>query len=298
VLNLEETNLSNVCRQTLQIVSFQARKKQIQLELDWDPKNPETAKLDGLRVQQILLNLLANAVKFTLKGKVVLRVFLPEPQPRGNYARLRFEVEDTGIGISEEVSKRIFHPFEQADSSTTRRFGGSGLGLSICQGLLELMDSSLKLRSTPGMGSVFSFELEFPVLAHGMHPSLPVVKVLLALEDPFQRSVLKKTLHSLFPHVTFLGFATGKPLFDSFTEKKPGILLLDATEDGFQAAIQIREWEKGNPGHVLLVGLCSEEEACARKSCLASGMDHCLSLPLSTVELQKALEGSFLPPEG
>ena len=297
VLNLEETNLQNICRQTLQIVSFQARKKHLQLELDWEPQNPETAKLDGLRLQQVLLNLLANAVKFTLQGKVVLRVFLPEPQPRGNFAQLRFEVEDTGIGISEEVSKRIFHPFEQADSSTTRKFGGSGLGLSICQGLLELMHSSLQLRSTPGKGSVFSFELEFPVLPHGMHPSLPELKVLLSLEDPFQRYVLKKTLKSLFPHATFLGFASGKLLSDSFREKKPDVILLDVADDCFQAALQIREWEKANSGHVLLIGICSEEDTVAGKSCLASGMDHCLSLPVSSAELQEILKESFPPRE-
>jgi signal transduction histidine kinase len=112
---------------------------------------------DPVRLRQILLNLLGNAVKFTPSGSVTLRV--AELQRQGARSRLRFDVVDTGIGIPAEAQARIFEPFTQAESYTTRRFGGSGLGLAIVRRLVSMMDGSLELRSAPGQGSEFSVTL-------------------------------------------------------------------------------------------------------------------------------------------
>ncbi|HEX5804364.1 MAG TPA: PhnD/SsuA/transferrin family substrate-binding protein [Azospira sp.] len=120
---------------------------------------------DGLRLEQALSNLIANAIKFTGAGEVVLRV--RPAQAEATRLRLRFEVSDTGIGIPEEVVPALFQPFTQADGSTTRRFGGTGLGLAICKRLIELMGGTLGVVSAPQRGSTFWFELPFELAADG-----------------------------------------------------------------------------------------------------------------------------------
>jgi signal transduction histidine kinase len=138
--------------------------KGLALHLEADPALPPRLCGDPVRLKQVLNNLLGNAVKFTEAGHVVLRVQrLPAAgkEATADAARvaLRFEVEDSGIGIAPQVQARIFEAFTQADSSTTRRFGGTGLGLSIVRRLVALMDGTLALDSTPGRGSRFTVSL-------------------------------------------------------------------------------------------------------------------------------------------
>ncbi len=135
----------------------QAQAKGLALHMDAPPDLPARLVGDPLRVKQVLLNLLSNAVKFTPEGSVTLHV--QEVERTREFLTLCFDVIDTGVGIPAEAQARIFEPFTQADSSTTRRFGGSGLGLSIVRRLVELMDGRLQLQSAPGQGSTFSVTL-------------------------------------------------------------------------------------------------------------------------------------------
>jgi signal transduction histidine kinase len=143
------------------LVRPQAQAKGLALRLDTVPELPGTLLGDPLRLKQVLINLLGNAVKFTAEGSVTLRVreLGREPGPEGERVRLCLEVADTGIGIEPEKQARIFEPFTQADSSTTRRFGGTGLGLSIVRRLVSMMGGELRLDSAPGRGSTFSVML-------------------------------------------------------------------------------------------------------------------------------------------
>jgi len=135
-----------------------ARQKSLQLVLELADDLPDQMQGDPLRFKQIILNLLGNAIKFTQQGEV--RVSARKmPPSEGKPARVLVEVRDTGIGISDEQQKRIFAPFMQADGSTTRTFGGTGLGLTICKRLAELMGGSIRVASEPGKGSCFSVEL-------------------------------------------------------------------------------------------------------------------------------------------
>ena len=173
-----------------------ARGKDLSLLTYVDPSIPPGLMGDPVRLRQILFNLGGNAIKFTEKGRVVVRASLAG---RGDgWARLRIEVTDTGIGISEAARRRLFQPFTQAESSTTRRFGGTGLGLSICRRLVSLMGGEIGVDSTPGDGSTFWVDLTLPLaapaatadMANGApaDPDLSGLTVLIGLPEDMERS--------------------------------------------------------------------------------------------------------------
>jgi PAS domain S-box-containing protein len=171
--------LDAVLRNLAVILSANVGNKDLEVLFDIDPEVPRDLVGDDLRLQQILINLGGNAVKFTAQGEVVIgvrRVPGPAGESRAHLAHLEFSVRDTGIGISPEHQARIFSGFTQAEASTTRRFGGTGLGLAICQRLVGLMGGELALQSVAGAGTTFFFTLALPlstVLDPSQTPALP-----------------------------------------------------------------------------------------------------------------------------
>ncbi len=143
-----------------------ARNKGIQLNIHADPDIPDAVLGDPVRIRQILFNVGGNAIKFTEKGRVLIRASML-PTITDEIASVRFEIIDSGIGISKEAQAELFKEFSQAESNTTRRFGGTGLGLSICQRLVELMDGKIEVQSELGKGSTFIITLDFPVVGDG-----------------------------------------------------------------------------------------------------------------------------------
>ena len=152
-------NLEHCVADAIDVVAPLAAAKGLELVLDIVPNAVGTVYADVTRLRQVLINLLANAVKFTAHGEVVLRVRVQPPAQSQQDATIKFEVIDTGIGIAQDNIEKLFEPFTQADASTTRRFGGTGLGLSICKNLVGLMGSSLSVTSVEGEGSNFSFPI-------------------------------------------------------------------------------------------------------------------------------------------
>ena len=183
-----------------ELISPRAEDKGLQLAVDLDPAIPDRLEGDSTRVRQILLNLAGNAVKFTEKGSVTITVAAvgrTAAVNEGDDLMLRFEVIDTGIGLTEEQLAKLFKPFVQADASTARKYGGTGLGLSICQRLSEMMGGTIGATSEHGKGSTFWFDLPFRVTVPGKdHPAIDIAdaKIVALGFDPAQRGILTRLL--------------------------------------------------------------------------------------------------------
>jgi len=198
---LENAPLSvcHLVESTAEILAQSAFKKGVSLVTIVDPDLPSWLSGDPVRLRQILFNLLGNAVKFTERGHVLLRVEMIETGRAGT--RILLSVQDTGIGISDDVRSKLFRPFSQADETTTRRFGGTGLGLSITRHLVELMGGNITLESSQGTGSTFSVELTLlpnsaPCAPEAPGMRLDGVSVAIELDDPFEREAAARYLTS------------------------------------------------------------------------------------------------------
>ncbi|MHC4377158.1 MAG: hybrid sensor histidine kinase/response regulator, partial [Planctomycetota bacterium] len=180
------------------LMGLSAHEKQIELVADLDPEAPLAVLGDPVRLRQILLNLMGNAIKFTESGQVVVRMECRTAiGPDGSRPQLCFEVEDSGIGIARENQARLFEAFQQADETTTRRFGGTGLGLSICRQLVGLMGGELTVESELGRGSVFRFFVDAPLAEDAPAVERPTLegRVALVLENRVQADSLSRQLH-------------------------------------------------------------------------------------------------------
>ncbi|MDR2179743.1 MAG: response regulator [Synergistaceae bacterium] len=231
-LTLEKASfrLSEVLKSLWDLVAFNAEAKNILFSLDIDKSTWEHLVGDSLRLHQILLNLCNNAIKFTESGSIVLHASgeAPVEEWEGHKTvRLHFAVKDTGIGMTEEQIGHLFTPFTQADSSTTRKYGGSGLGLSICKHLVESMDGSIHAESTPGQGSTFRFSVKMEVGESEDRSSAIVdirkLRVLVADDDDAAREILRETLVSLDlrADVADSGFTALKKLREAIDEGDP-----------------------------------------------------------------------------
>lgn len=159
-LMIERTHVYDMVGQVMNVILFQSQKKDLELLLNIEPGIPEILLMDESRIRQILINLLGNAVKFTSKGEIELKV--QKLHIESDHITLRFAVRDTGIGIPDDKQQRIFDAFTQEDSSVSKKYGGTGLGLTISNNILKYMGTSLSLKSTLGEGSEFYFDIEVP----------------------------------------------------------------------------------------------------------------------------------------
>lgn len=178
------------------LLAPRAEESALDMLVEVDPSIPRELKGDPIRIRQILLNLGSNAVKFTKEGGVAFRLKKGEMQENG-HLNLRFEIEDTGVGLTEEQIGKLFTAFSQAESSTSRKFGGTGLGLSICKRLVELMGGEIDVTSVPGQGSTFWFELPFEVLDSREYTSehdISEANILMAGYSQTEREVIERYL--------------------------------------------------------------------------------------------------------
>jgi signal transduction histidine kinase/DNA-binding response OmpR family regulator len=198
-LEIEQFDLCLLVENLMDSLSPRAFNKGLDFALIIAPDVPRLLQSDDGRLRQVIINLVGNAIKFTEQGLIILRIDLLEPA--GKFARLRFAVHDTGIGISKEDQAKLFAPFTQVNYSATRRFGGTGLGLAISRRLVELMGGKVSLESEPGKGSTFSFEIQLevsPVASPSLDTqSLAGTRILLLAASTATRQAVEMILRSL-----------------------------------------------------------------------------------------------------
>lgn len=276
-----------VCEQTLASLGLLAQRKGLALQLDYPGDEAQFFQGDPLRIQQVLLNLVGNAIKFTEQGVVTLRM----RTERNERKEVRLSVIDTGIGIAPDRLQRIFDPFAQADASTTRRFGGTGLGTTISRQLVERMGGRIAVDSTLGEGSCFDVWLPLPAgapvqvdlgAAEGSHLGLPPLRLLVA-DDVVENSELMQVMLSHHGHrVRLVG--NGLEALQAFEDEPFDVVLMDVHMpelDGLGAARQIRELEieralPRTPIIALTASVLEED----RQAALAAGMDGFATKPV------------------
>lgn len=267
-----------------------AEEKGLELRVDAPPNVRGTFLGDGLRLRQVLSNLLANAVKFTSSGTVTLTVAETE-------AGIGFEVTDTGIGIPPDKQELIFAPFEQADSRVTRRYGGTGLGLTISAALVQLMGGELRVDSSPGEGSTFRFTLPLERVSPADAPppqapeSVTGLRILVAEDNRVNRILFERLLQRHGHHVVLA--ADGAEAVERFRDSGPfDLILMDLqmpVMSGHDAAAQIRALEAG-ASRVPIIAVTAHALNGDREACLAGGFDDFLAKPIQHQELLACLE--------
>jgi PAS domain S-box-containing protein len=278
--------------------TIQARTKGVQLTLHIDPRVPDRLRGDEVRIRQVLINLLGNAVKFTEHGEVQLGVRTERSAAGLN--ELIWEVRDTGPGISEAYRARLFEPFTQADASLSRRHGGTGLGLAIAKRLAGLMDGSLTVVSTPGQGSTFRFAVPLQLAAEaktprpGPDPATPAWNrqpaVLVVEDDP----TCQFTFHMM---LTQLGCSyslaeNGLQAIAAVEQGAFDLVFMDCQMpecDGYTATRRIRDLHAGRAHRLPIVALTANAFTEDRERCFAAGMDEFLAKPCSLEAMRNSL---------
>jgi CheY-like chemotaxis protein len=277
------------------------------LEAHIAPEARTIARLDPTRVRQVLINLIGNAIKFTETGSITIVVtkrLMVEGIPC-----LRFDVMDTGVGIDPEVRDRIWQPFLQADLSTTRKFGGSGLGLSISKQLVEMMGGHIDCESQPGRGTTFWFEIPYEAMKtvsltaprpDPMEISAPsrnlifpvgVYRVLVAEDNPVNQMVVVRMLELCGVDVDVAN--NGVEALEKLQTTKYHLVLMDCAMpemDGFEATKRLRQLVNSvSPTSVPVVAVTANAMAGDRERCINAGMDDYLAKPISRAELADKL---------
>ncbi|WP_162179999.1 hybrid sensor histidine kinase/response regulator [Bryobacter aggregatus] len=289
----EPFNLPSCVEYAIELLEIAANAKGIVLDCYLDRDLPPWVQGDGARLRQVLINLVGNAVKFTDRGSVQVRVERKE-------TRLAFTVTDTGIGMEPEALDRLFQAFSQIDNSATRRYGGTGLGLLISQKLVNLMGGRITVDSRPGEGSTFRFDLsERPAIApkqitDGKQVVAPVsvrgLRVLAAEDNQVNQLVIRGYLDHLGCSSTIV--ASGLKALEALEQKEFDVMLLDVhmpEMDGLTVARRVRaEFQEAvRPRMIALTASAFQED---RDACFAAGMDEFLSKPIQIAELTRVLE--------
>ena len=314
-LEVAEFDLAALLDQLISLYQVTGRSKDLAVSGVIDPAVRRTWLGDVQRLRQVLVNLLGNAIKFTEQGAIVLRV---EREPNGPVGRerIRFAVEDTGVGIADEAIGKLFQPFSQVDSSSTRRYGGSGLGLSICAKLVQLMGGEYGVQSYPGQGSVFWFTLDLAPagaartgqeampIAVPVAPTAPMatgsgVRLLIVDDDETNRVVLAETFRQA--RADLVTANNGRQAVDACRAGRFDLVFMDCQMpemDGFEATATIlADCAAKRLRPPVIIALTADATEAGRQRCLEVGMADHLVKPLDFAQLRRVLD-QWLPELG
>ena len=288
----------------LEVLRFRAEEKGLRLAASVDPAVPDTLIGDPVRLSQVLMNLVGNAIKFTEHGTVKLSVDVRERL--GERVMLRCAVSDTGIGIPPERVSRIFEEFTQADATHTRRFGGTGLGLAISKRLVEMQGGTIEVRSGPGRGSVFTACIPYRISAEG--GSMPVaamsgpqvskatspstLRFLLAEDHAINVMVAQAELADLFPGAQVDVAENGERAVELVKANRYDVVLMDVqmpVMDGYEATRAIRALANG-ASRVPIIAMTANVMKAELERCALEGMNGFIPKPFKPSQLQEAVE--------
>ncbi|MBC7523943.1 MAG: PAS domain S-box protein [Flavobacterium sp.] len=296
-LDIRKYDLKKLVNQVIELIKYETNNKNLELILDIQPNVPKYVWTDIVRLKQILINLLGNAVKFTENGFVKLSISTLNSVSE-NENEICFSVKDNGIGIKKDFQEKIFDAFSQGDNSTTRRFGGTGLGLSISNQLLFLMNSKLNLESEPGKGSNFYFNIILKTSDENEYDDTEKIDIIvkkresidygqenfkiLIIEDNKINMLLAKTLiKQILPNVTIFEAINGKEGVEKFKVLFPDLVLMDIKMpimNGYEATHEIRKIKKGI--HTPIIALTAGTVVGEKEKCIEVGMNDYASKPI------------------
>ncbi|WP_395735558.1 ATP-binding protein [Prosthecobacter sp.] len=299
-LDSHEFDLNEIVTEVAQAMGVRAFQKRLVLLHHLSPEVPARLIGDDGRLRQILINLIGNAIKFTHKGGVTIEVSVESET--ADLVTLHFKINDTGIGIANEMQESIFEAFTQAETSTSRRYGGTGLGLAICRDLVALMQGRIWVESQPGTGSTFHFNAVFGrtsgISIKPKSPRIePVVtahssmKVLIVEDGHINQLVGARMLEKRGHTVTLA--STGRESIELLKKEPFDAVLMDVHMpgiNGYEATAKIRQGEKDTGRHVPIIAMTANAMKGDRELCLAAGMDDYISKPLRSAELFQVVE--------
>lgn len=293
-------HLPNMLDEAIHTLVHAAEERNLSMRFHYDDNLPQRFQGDPTRLRQVVLNLLSNAIKFTEKGGISLTVEPCRFQPD----MLHFIVEDSGIGMSQEQADKIFDAFSQADSSTTRRFGGTGLGTTISKQIVELMGGDIWVESCLGQGSRFHFTANLAVddetesclfdgeeVSSQSYMSPRVFKILLAEDIETNATLVWLRLEQLGHSVYWV--RNGRDAVEAYRDGRYDLILMDVQMpemDGLDATRAIRELEKGDGRRIPILALTASVMVEESYQCLASGMDGVVAKPIDFSELLQMME--------
>lgn len=307
-LELESVSFSlgSLIEESARTFSGQARQKGLALQIRISPGIPERLVGDPNRLRQVLLNLLSNAIKFTNDGFVRLEVAMDEHLP--DEVRLQFKVTDTGQGIPADKQTIVFEAFRQADGSTTRKFGGTGLGLTICSRLISLMNGRIWVKSAIGQGSEFAFVVPLKIatqsadtgldsrrqierLANALESPARRLRILLAEDNAVNQRLMLRLLEKQGHEVDVA--SDGSQALLLANSKRFDLVLMDVQMpemDGLQVTRAIRDSETTNGGRLPILMLTANAMAGDREKCLSAGADGYLPKPITATQLSRSID--------
>ena len=304
----ESINLRSMLSDTVKVLAIRAQQKNLRLTCEVDESVPEELVGDVGRLRQVLVNLLGNAIKFTETGEINLRAAVASTE--GPKVSLHFSVADTGIGVPEDKLELIFQAFSQADSSTTRAYGGTGLGLTISSRLVELMGGKIWVESTVGRGSVFHFTADFELPERSLVLDQEAVlsqdpkrkagfglRILVTEDNVVNQNVALRLLKKEGHHVVLA--KNGLEAIRFSAEQEFDVILMDLQMpemSGIEATAAIRDRERESGIRIPIVAMTAHAMKGDRERCLAAGMDGYISKPIEArllYEVLRPISGSL-----
>jgi signal transduction histidine kinase/ActR/RegA family two-component response regulator len=306
-LESHPTELSRFIQETCLPHEIKAREKKIDLKIKIDPQLPSFILIDPTRFRQIIHNLVGNALKFTDQGSVSIEISHETSKAiTPNSFMLQIQIQDTGIGISQEALQKLFKPFSQADSTTTRRYGGTGLGLVITKRLCELMNGSIKVQSQIDQGSLFICTVQTKEYIPKITPPTPpqdptwkksgkTLKILAAEDNEINQKLLARILNPLGHQVTFAH--DGLEAIELWKSNSFDLILMDLQMphlNGLEATQQIRIIEKStSKERIRIIAITANAMKEDVEKCYAAGMDAYISKPIQVKKLIENLQPSL-----